>query len=225
MSFATVLSALGIGGTTAAGAGAAATAGTGASLGSTLGSIGNAAQSVLGTSALNSAGTGLATGGSQGGLLGSLQSMSGGTGGGGSSGGEGGGGMSDPAMGVLKMIFGGPPPAQTIPDTASTIAGLKQQTDAGKQLNTPKAGATNNSGGFMSGLLEPFMTNGEYDSTKTGGIVGSMLGGMLQSDGGIPQAPEINFGDISLPKTNQSFGNRPWVDDEISSYLAQLLGG
>jgi hypothetical protein len=225
MSFATVLSALGIGGTTAAGAGAgaAATAGTSASLGSTLGSIGNAAQSVLGTSALNSAGTGLATGGSQGGLLGSLQSMSGGTGGGGSSGGEG-GGMSDPAMGVLKMIFGGPPPAQAIPDTASTIAGLKQQTDAGKQLNTPRVSAANSSG-FMSGLLEPFMTNGEYDATKTGGIVGSMLGGMLQSDGGIPQAPEINFGDISLPKTNQSFDNRPWVDDEISSYLAQLLGG
>jgi hypothetical protein len=222
MSFATVMSALGIGGTTAAGAGAgaAATAGTGASLGSTLGSIGNAAQSVLGTSALNSAGTGLATSGSQGGLLGGLQAMSGGAGGSSSSG----GGMSDPAMSVLKMIFGGPPPAQAIPDTASTIAGLKQQTDAGKQLNTPRVGATNSSG-FMSGLLEPFMTNGEYDSTKTGGIVGSMLVGALKSRGGLPQAPEISFGDISIPEVNQSFGNKPWVDDEISSYLSQLLGG
>jgi len=226
---ASVLSALGMGGAAgaaagagAAGAGAAGAGAAGAStLGSMLGGIGNAAQAALGTSALNSAGTGLAVGGSQGGMLGGLQSMMGGSGGGTSSGSSD-GGMSDPAMGLIKMLMSGPNPAPALPDTAGSMSQLIAKTDAGKASNVPK------SNGFMGDALQGaglYGEDGKFDGKNLGGMIGSMLGDSIKKGGSIPQAPEINFGDISVPQVQQAIGDKPWADNDLSAYLRQLMGG
>jgi hypothetical protein len=77
----------------------------------------------------------------------------------------------------------------------------------------------------MSGMFAPFMTDGKYDSTKTGGIVGSLLGqGLTQGGQGAPQAQPVTLADMSS-QVQQAMGEKPWATSAYDSYIKQLMGG
>jgi hypothetical protein len=89
------------------------------------------------------------------------------------------------------------------------------------------APAAAGSSGFMSGMFAPFMTDGKYDSTKAGGIVGSMLGqGLMQGGQGASQPANIKLGDIST-QVQQALQEKPWATPRFdsSSYINDLMRG
>jgi hypothetical protein len=89
------------------------------------------------------------------------------------------------------------------------------------------APAAAGSSGFMSGMFAPFMTDGKYDSTKTGGLVGSMIGqGLTQGGQGASQPADIRLGDIST-QVQQAMSEKPWATDDFDSmsYINRLMRG
>jgi len=91
------------------------------------------------------------------------------------------------------------------------------------------APAAAGSSGFMSGLADAsgLMTGGKFDSTKAGGMVGSMLGQSLMQGGqGTPQASPVSLADMSS-QVQQALKEKPWATPSFnaSSYINDLLRG
>ena len=88
------------------------------------------------------------------------------------------------------------------------------------------APAAASSGGFLSGVAgaSGLMTDGKFDTTKAGGLVGSLLGQAATQPGQTPGAPDVRMADFPQA-VQQAMGQKPWATGQYDSYLKQLMGG
>ena len=115
------------------------------------------------------------------------------------------------------------------PAAMASSMGYGAPVAAGAAASATPAAAAAGSSGFMSGLAgaSGLMTDGKFDSTKAGGMVGSMLGQSLMQGGqGTPQASPVNLADMSS-QVQQALKEKPWATPsfDASSYINDLLRG